>query len=226
MLSGFFLIDKPIGPTSHDVVGVLRRISGERTIGHAGTLDPLASGLLIVAIGREFTKQIDKFKNLDKIYEAEVCLGEESNTYDREGSLTAVSDRQPSEKEIKEILANFVGAQEQLPPIFSAKKIKGESAYKSARAGRSVELKPVSVNIKGIDLISYHYPKVVFSTEVSAGTYIRSLAHDIGKKLGIGAYLFNLRRVSIGGFSAAKAIKLDEIRSVDDLLPGQISSVV
>jgi len=223
---GHFLIDKPIGPTSHDVVGRLRRITNERTIGHAGTLDPLASGLLILAVGREYTKQIDKFKNLDKVYEAEVTLGKESNTYDGEGELTAISEREPSEQEVGDVLDKFVGRMDQLPPIFSAKKINGQSAYKAARQGKIVELKPAAIEIKKIHLISYQYPRMAFMVEVSAGTYIRSLAHDIGERLGVGAYLSNLRRTSIGDFSVTQAIKLDEISGADDLLPGKISTVI
>lgn len=225
-VTGFFLIDKPVHPTSHDVVDVLRKIANERTVGHAGTLDPLASGLLIVAVGREFTKQIDKFKNLDKVYEAEITLGQTSNTYDGEGELTLTSGRCPSDKEIKKVLQQFVGVYSQLPPIFSAKKIHGQSAYKLARQGRSVELKPALVEIYDIDLIDYHYPKSTFSAKVSVGTYIRSLAHDIGKQLGTGAYLSGLRRIAIGEFSVAQAINLNELQSAADLEKGRMRGVV
>ncbi|MBN2585170.1 tRNA pseudouridine(55) synthase TruB [Patescibacteria group bacterium] len=225
-ISGFFLIDKPVGPTSHDVVDVLRRVTGERTIGHAGTLDPLASGLLVLAVTREFTKQVDKFKSLDKVYRAEITLGKDSSTYDSEGELTAVSDREPSDSEIKNVLKTFIGQTEQLPPIFSAKKIGGQSAHKLARQGEAVELKPSPVEVYDIELIDYRYPRVEFTTRVSPGTYIRSLAHDIGKELGVGAYLSNLCRVRIGEFSVIQAIKLDEIKSITDLEKARVSDMV
>jgi len=215
-----------MGPTSHDVVDTLRRITGERTIGHAGTLDPLASGLLILAVGREHTKQIERFKNLDKTYEAEISLGEISDTYDSEGNLVAVSSREPKKKEVVDVLKSFVGAHEQLPPIFSAKKIKGQSAHKLARQGKAVELRPSAIEIYSIKLVDYSYPQVSFTAKVSAGTYIRSLAHDIGQKLGTGAYLSNLRRTNIGDFLVAQAVKLDEIKSLADLPQGRISGVI
>ena len=225
-IAGFFLIDKPIGPTSHDVVGRLRKVTGEKTIGHAGTLDPLASGLLIVAVAKEFTKQIDRFKNLDKIYEAEITLGQTSNTDDAEGELTTVSGREPDNNEIVEALRSLVGPMEQLPPIFSAKKISGQSAYKAAREGKPVELKPVLVDIKQLDLISYNYPRVNFKATVSVGTYIRSLARDIGDRLQTGAYLSGLRRTQIGNFLVTQAAKLDDLNSPADLEPARIADMV
>jgi len=215
-----------VGPTSHDVVDVLRRITGEETVGHAGTLDPLASGLLILAVAKEYTKQIERFKNLGKIYEAEISLGQQSETYDSEGNLVAVSSREPKEKEVIDVLKSFVGANEQLPPIFSAKKIHGVSAHRLARQGKAVELRPSAVEIYSIKLVDYSYPQISFTAKVSAGTYIRSLAHDIGQKLGTGAYLSNLRRTNIGDFSVAQAVKLDEIKSLADLPQGRIPGVV
>lgn len=225
-VAGLFLIDKPIGITSHAVVDRLRRITGERTIGHAGTLDPLASGLLLVAIGREFTKQLGQFGGLDKTYDATIILGQESATYDREGELTPVSDREPDEAEIEKTLQSFVGSHQQLPPIFSAKKIKGESAHRLARQGKAVELRPVPIKIKRIEPTDYRYPEVSLTVEVSAGTYIRSLAHDIGEHLNTGAYLSHLRRTRIGDFSIERAIGLDEIKSPKDLEKARIDGVL
>lgn len=225
-VTGVFLIDKPVGPTSHDVVDVLRRITGEETVGHAGTLDPLASGLLIVGIGREFTKRLGEFKGLDKTYEAKVVLGQESATYDREGELTPISGREPDGAEVEKTLQYFARSHQQLPPIFSAKKIHGASAHRLARQGKAVELKPSAVEIYSIKLVDYSYPQVSFTAKVSAGTYIRSLAHDMGQKLGTGAYLSNLRRTNIGDFSVTQAIKLDEIKSLADFERARIPGVV
>jgi tRNA pseudouridine55 synthase len=225
-VNGVFLIDKPVGPTSHDVVDVLRRVAGEKTIGHAGTLDPLASGLLLVGIGREFTKRLDRFRGLPKVYEATVTLGSESSTYDREGELTAVSDRQPGGEEVERALRQLGESREQLPPIFSAKKIQGTSAHRLARQGKTVELRPSAIEIYSIKLVDYRYPQVSFTAKVSAGTYIRSLAHDIGKLLNIGAYLSALRRTQIGDFSVDRAVGLDEIRSLADLEKARINGVL
>lgn len=222
-VTGIFLINKPSGITSHDVVDALRLITKEKTIGHAGTLDPLASGLMIVAIGREFTKQIANFSELGKEYLATLTLGKNSTTYDAEGGLTAVSNHEPSEIEVKAVLSDFVGWQEQMPPIFSAKKIKGKKSYDLARSGKLVELKPVKVQIKSINLLRYQYPAISFVVEVSSGTYVRSLAHDIGEKLRTGAYLSKLVRTKIGKYPLAQAIDLNLIKSSNDLLNVRIS---
>lgn len=216
-IKGIFLINKPIGITSHDVIDRLRKITGERRIGHAGTLDPLASGLLIVAIGREFTKQLDKFLKLNKEYEAEIVLGKISDTYDAEGKIEVKDDKEVSEKEIVKVLNSFLGENEQMPPVFSAKKIKGKRAYSLARAGLKVDLKPQLINISKIKLLNYAYPKVKFEVEVSSGTYIRSLAHDIGNKLGVGAYLSSLIRTRIGKHSLTLAGDLDKIKEAEQL---------
>jgi len=222
-ITGLFLINKPIGITSHDVVGYLRKITGEKTIGHAGTLDPMASGLMIIAIGREFTKQISKFSELEKEYLATLTLGKNSTTYDAEGELSPVSDREPDVEEAKKVLTNFIGWQEQMPPIFSAKKIKGKKAYELARAGKEVVMKSVKVQIKSIDLIKYHYPEIEFKVMVSAGTYIRSLAYDIGTNLKTGAYLSKLFRTQIGQYSFNQAIDLSSVKSSNDLLNVRIN---
>jgi len=222
-VKGLFLINKPSGITSHDVVDYLRKTTGEKTIGHAGTLDPLACGLLIIAVGQEFTKQIANFSGLEKEYIATLTLGKNSTTYDAEGELTAISNREPSEIEIEAVLSDFVGWREQMPPIFSAKKIKGEKSYDLARAGKSVKLKPVKVQIKSIDLLRYQYPKIEFKVGVSSGTYVRSLAYDIGSKLQTGAYLSKLVRTKIGKYPLAQAIDLNSIKSPNDLLSVRIS---
>ncbi|MBU1092273.1 tRNA pseudouridine(55) synthase TruB [Patescibacteria group bacterium] len=224
---GFFLINKPKGITSHDVVGYLRRITGEKTIGHAGTLDPLAEGLMIVAIGREFTKRISEFSKLDKEYMAEATLGAISTTYDAEGDITPsnlplvrggeVGLPTPQEEDVMEVLQGFVGKQGQMPPIYSAKKIKGQKAYNLARQGKAVELVPVPINIYEIKLLNYRYPLLKFSVKVSSGTYIRSLVHDLGQKLGVGAYMSGLIRTTVGDYKLEQAIDLYQIKSVVDL---------
>ena len=216
-MKGFFLINKSKGMTSHDVVDILRKVTGERTIGHAGTLDPAARRLLIVAIGREYTKKISNYVGLDKEYEAEIILGRRSTTYDSEGKITNVSDRQPALAEVSEALKGVSGRYEQTPPIYSAKKIKGKKAYELARQGKEVNLAPAQIEIYTIELLSYAYPLLKIRTRVSSGTYIRTLAYDIGQKLGIGAYLNELVRTKIGKYTLAKAAPIDQIRRPTDL---------
>lgn len=212
-LNGLLFVDKPKDWTSFDVVAKVRGIIGQATgekikVGHAGTLDPKATGLLILAIGKA-TKQIDTFMKLDKIYETELTLGKTSTTEDQEGELTEVSERQPTQDEVEAALDTFVGEIEQIPPIFSAIKIDGQRAYKAARAGKPIEMKPRKVTIKSISDLRYNYPKISFVTDVSSGTYIRSLARDIGETLETGAYLSNLRRETVGEFSVQAAIGMD-----------------
>lgn len=216
-VKGIFLISKPIGITSHDAVSYLRKITKEQKIGHAGTLDPLASGLLIIAIGREFTKQLDKFRGLDKKYNAKIKLGEISTTYDADGDMTSVSNLKPSLKKIESVLKDFKGKYSQMPPIFSAKKIKGQKAYNLARSGKKVELQPKEIVIHEIELLDYSYPYLNLDTVVSSGTYIRSLAHDIGQKLAVGAYLLELTRTHIGNYRLKNAVDLNLIHSLNDL---------
>lgn len=221
-MNGYFSINKPIGITSHDVISKLRRVTGEKTIGHAGTLDPVASGLLIVAIGREYTKNIRQFVGLSKEYEAEILLGKSSTTYDSEGQLTDISSMIPTSEDVLGVLRQFVGKLQQIPPAYSAKKIKGKKAYELARQGREFELKAVSVEIYNIDLENYSYPRLTIKTLVSSGTYIRSLANDIGEALGTGAYLSQLKRTRIGEFHVSSAVDLEKIKTAEDLLPFSI----
>lgn len=210
--SGFVLVNKPCGPTSHTVVNQLRRITGIKKIGHAGTLDPFASGLLIVAIGREATRQISKFVKLDKEYLATLRLGSISDTYDRKGIIISNDECQMSNKEkVVEVLDKFRGRQEQVPPMFSAKKIQGKRLYELARQGVEVEREPAEIEIKELEIIEYDYPKLIIRVACSSGTYVRSLAHDIGQVLGCGAYLEELERTAIGKFSLSGAIKLSDI---------------
>ena len=210
----FLLIDKPKGMTSHDVIDGVRRITGERRVGHAGTLDPNATGLLIVGVGREATRKLGKIaKDTKKTYIAEIFLGETRDTDDVEGKTvksTSLSLRL-NQREIKQILKKFAGEQEQVPPAYSAIKIKGKKAYELAREGKSLSLSSRKVVIYSIKLLKYKYPVLKIETEVSSGTYIRALARDIGEKLGCGAYLKNLRRTGIGNYKIENAVVLEKI---------------
>ena len=210
----FLLVDKPKGMTSHDVVDRLRTITGERRVGHAGTLDPNATGLLIVGIGRESTKKLGKIsKDTRKTYMAEIVLGEERDTDDSEGKvvLKAKGVLPPGRKEVVKILREFLGEQEQIPPKYSAIKLKGKKAYELARKGMKFTLIPRKVFVHRINLIRYKYPNLEIEVEVSAGTYIRALARDIGRKLGIWAYLSELRRTKIGEYFVEDAVSLEKL---------------
>ncbi len=211
-LSGFLLINKKSGPTSHDVVDSLRKITGIRKIGHAGTLDPFASGLLLMAIGRKATKRIDQFVKKDKSYIATLELGATTDTYDREGMKTVKENYSaPSIEQMREMLSTFVGEQEQIPPMFSAKKVGGRKLYDLARKGIEIERKASLINIYNIDLIYFSWPRLEIEVKCSTGTYIRSLAFDIGEKLGCGAYLEELQRTAIEDFQLKKAYKIEDL---------------
>ena len=224
MTNGFLFINKPSGPTSHDIVDELRRITGIKKIGHAGTLDPFASGLLIVAVGREATRQISHFAKMDKTYIAKLHLGATSDTYDRTGKLLITSARGGSafggncellitDKKIEEILKKFIGQQKQIPPMYSAKKVNGKKLYELARRGIEVERIPVEIIVYYIKLKSFNLnPKsFVIETRVSSGAYIRSLAHDIGQALGCGAYLEELERTEIGNYKLENAVDINKL---------------
>ncbi len=194
--------------TSHDVVDRLRRITGIKKIGHAGTLDPFATGLLICGITRKATKRLDIFLKQDKEYVAQLKLGFVSDTYDRDGKIEEQQGDKPSLASVKKVIGDFKGEIEQKPPMFSAKKIKGKKLYQLARKGIEIELKPHKVSINEIEILNYDYPVLEIRTSCSSGTYIRSLANDMGKKLECGAYLQELCRTKIGNFTLTKAVKL------------------
>jgi tRNA pseudouridine55 synthase len=216
-MNGLLLIDKPKGWTSFDVVakvrGLARQATGQKKpkVGHAGTLDPLASGLLIVLVGKDATKKQAEFMKLDKEYQVELKLGQTSTTDDDEGDKTTVSVARPSATDVKAVINNFIGEIQQVPPIFSAIKINGQRAYKQARSGKEITMEPRTVNIYSIDDLEYSYPFIRFTANVSSGTYIRSLARDIGNKLGTGAYMSNLRRTQIGDYNLSDAQNIDKI---------------
>lgn len=203
------LIDKPTHMTSFGVVARVRRqlseVAGKKVkVGHCGTLDPFATGLLILVTGKQ-TKNAGDFIKKDKVYEATIRLGQVSTTGDPEGEIADVSDKQPELKEVHEVLATFVGQIEQTPPMFSAIKINGQRAYKLARAGEVVEIPKRTITIHSLELIDYSYPELKIRTHVSSGTYIRTLAIDIGEALGTGAYCTQLRRTKIADWDVGDA---------------------
>ena len=202
-------VDKPAGMTSFGAVARVRRILSQREghkvkVGHTGTLDPFATGLLILLAGKA-TKKAPELTKKDKVYEATIRLGEVSTTGDPEGEITKTGAKMPTSEEIAEVLKRFIGKIEQKPPIFSAIKINGQRAYKLARKGQEVEMPSRTVEIYDIEQISYSKPVLQIRTHVSSGTYIRTLAEDIGKALGCGAYCSALRRTQIADY------KLDEL---------------
>jgi tRNA pseudouridine55 synthase len=210
--SGFILLDKPAGPSSHGMVAFLRRITGVKRIGHAGTLDPFASGLLIMGIGRQATKRLGGFLKQDKEYEADLLLGKTTATFDTEGVVTSEYDGEPILSEtVKDVLQPFVGKQKQIPPMFSAKKVDGKRLYELARAGKEIEREACDIEIHELELLSCEWPKAKIRVKCSSGTYIRSLADDIGAKLGCGAYLEGLRRTAIGSHRVEGAVTEKDI---------------
>lgn len=203
------LIDKPAGMTSFGVVARLRRVLSKQEgkkvkVGHTGTLDPFATGLMIIVTG-QMCRQAMEFTKLDKWYEAEIVLGIESTTGDPEGELSRISDKKPDKGEIKQVLQKFTGKIEQIPPAFSAVKVNGQRAYQLARAGKEVDIPKRIVTIYALELIGYDYPVLKLRAHVSSGTYIRSLAADIGKELKTGAYCQNLRRIKIADYDVKNA---------------------
>lgn len=220
MRDGILLIDKPSEMTSFGVVARVRRVLTKKynqkiKVGHTGTLDPFATGLMILVIGKE-CKNASLYSKLDKIYEATICLGKNSTTGDPEGELRDVSNIVPEKTEIERVLKSFVGEISQRPPAFSAIKIDGQRAYKLARAGEKIEIPERKIKIYDINLIDYDYPSVKIKAHVSSGTYIRSLAEDIGSKLGTGAYCEQLRRVAIGDWNIDNAQKLVDFLSENE----------
>lgn len=244
-MDGILLVDKAAGWTSHDVVakvrGLLRQELRSKNnelrrnpnskymihntrgskirVGHAGTLDPAATGLLLLLIG-SYTKRAGEFSKLDKTYEAEITLGAVSTTGDTDGQITPVAQhafsglsfkQRPNITELEAVMKAFTGVIKQIPPAYSAIKIGGQRAYTLARMGKRVQLEPRQVTVYRLQVTEYKYPKLKIVAEVSSGTYIRSLAEDIGEKLGTGAYLSSLRRTQVGNFGLDHALKLDDV---------------
>lgn len=222
--TNLLLIDKPAGWTSFDVVAKIRGMvranytaknrkptKRQLKVGHTGTLDPFATGLVIILLGDACSKS-DEFLKLDKVYEATIRLGQTSTTGDPEGEITDVTTDQPTMSEVDGALKQFVGVITQIPPAFSAIKINGQRAYKLARAGKEVEIPSRQVTIHSIELIDYSYPELRIRTHVSSGTYIRTLAEDIGKALGTGAYCTALRRTKVGEYTIDTAVSIAELK--------------
>ena len=206
---GLYLINKPRGRSSFSIVAQVRRVSGFKKVGHAGTLDPEAEGLLIVLVGKDYTRQAEKYSKLDKSYEFEIKLGENSTTDDEEGDKSGVSEKAPTKAEITNVITGLTGEITQTPPVYSAIKIGGQRAYKLARKGENPDIPSRKVTIENFKILSYDYPLVRLSADVSSGTYIRSLARTIGEKLGTGAYCTQIVRTRIGEFELKDAQPVD-----------------
>ncbi len=217
MVHGFLLVDKDKGRTSFSLVSALRKRFNQKRVGFAGTLDPLATGLMIMGLG-EYTKLLPYLESADKVYEVEAELGFISTTYDAEGEITACNEvNKPSKQQIEDLLnKKFIGEIEQIPPCFSAIKIDGERAYLKARKGEQVEMKPRSVHIFDIELLNYNFPLIRLSVHCSKGTYIRSLVHDIGQDLNCGAYVKELRRTKISKIDVSQAKNVDQAQIIDE----------
>ncbi len=209
---------KPAGPSSHDVVNIVRRVTKEKRVGHGGTLDPFAEGVIIVGVGRDSTKKLEQIlKGADKEYIATLHLGETRSTGDPEGEVTGVAEASKvnalTENEVVKVLQRFIGEIMQTPPAYSAIKIKGTPSYKLAREGGAPRLGKRPVTIKVLELLEYRSPHLKIRVAVSAGTYIRSLTQDIGKALGVGAYLQELVRTRVGEFRIEDSQTLEELKT-------------
>jgi tRNA pseudouridine55 synthase len=211
-VSGVLVVDKPIGLTSHDIVQIIRRGTGIRRAGHTGTLDPRASGVLVVLLGPA-VRLSEYVSASDKRYQATIHLGSSTDTYDAEGTITNSSPADHiNEDEFNEILETFVGEMEQVPPPYSAVKVKGRKAYEIAREGEEIELAPRIVNVYSLEILEWAPPEVVVDVYCSSGTYVRSLANDLGKALGTGAHLIGLRRTKSGRFTLRDAVPMRRLQ--------------
>jgi tRNA pseudouridine55 synthase len=209
---GLVLLDKPSGPTSHDMVYALRRGTGERRVGHAGTLDPLATGLLVLCVGTA-TRLSEYLAGKDKRYTARVRLGQTTTTYDAQGEVTVETAVLPGRDAVEAALSQFRGPQLQVPPQFSAIKRGGQKAYEAARRGQALELEARPVEFYDLALVDWQPPECTLAVHCSAGTYIRSLAHDLGQRLGCGAHLSGLRRTASGSFRVEEAVTLEVLNA-------------
>ncbi len=205
-MSGLLVVDKPLGWSSMEVVRRVRRAAGGVKTGHAGTLDPLATGVVVCCLGKA-TRHVEQIMGLTKVYEAEIDLSAFTSTDDAEGPrMEVMVTDQPTEARLREVLAGFVGVVQQMPPAFSALHVGGKRAYDLARQGKAVALAARPVRIDAVALLSYHWPTAVVKVTCGRGTYIRSLARDIGKALGTGGYLTGLRRLAVGPYTVDKAV--------------------
>ncbi len=212
-MNGLLVIDKAGGMTSHDVVGQVRRLTGERSVGHLGTLDPMATGVLPLLLGK-FTRLAQYFSSAEKSYTGAIRFGFSTDTYDAEGAAMG-PDARPrlTLEQVRAAAGRFHGEMEQMPPPFSAKKIEGKPAYKLARAGKAVELKRATVRISGFTITALEGCEASFTMSISAGGYVRSIAHELGQDMGCGAYLSRLRRTQAGAFTLRDAHALEELKT-------------
>lgn len=215
-ISGVLVVDKPVGMTSHEVVQVIRRGTNIRRAGHTGTLDPRASGVLVVLLGPA-VRLSEYVSASDKRYQAVILLGKTTDTYDADGQvLTSNPVDNITEDQFEEALQQFVGEIEQVPPPYSAIKVKGRKAYEMAREGEEFDLQPRKINVYSLELLEWAPPEAVIDVYCSSGTYIRSLANDLGKTLGCGAHLVGLRRTKSGRFTLRDAVPLRKLREAFD----------
>jgi tRNA pseudouridine55 synthase len=226
-VDGILVVAKPVGPTSHDVVGLIRRLSATKRVGHGGTLDPFASGVLPIFLGRA-TRLVEYHLGDRKRYRATVCFGASSTTDDLEGALTPAPGPAPSRAEVESALDAFRGAIEQRPPAYSAIKVAGRRAYALARAGQAVELPTRHVTIQRVEIVDWDdtttgEPIAIIDLECSAGTYVRSLARDLGEAVGSAAYLGALSRTASGTFTLDDAIPLDDVRAAAEAGPSELA---
>ena len=213
-IEGILLIDKPYGITSHDVVDRVRRTLKLKKIGHAGTLDPMATGLLLILVGKA-TKLSQYLMGLDKTYKGTIFLGQSTDSHDRDGEITATAPVPPlSEEEVSDFMNAYLGDQYQTPPMYSAKKIGGKPLYKLARKGKTVEREPRFIRVNSFQLLRWESPEIDFTMACSKGTYVRTLAHELGQKIGCGAHLSKLSRVAIEKFHLCEAIPLEQFEAM------------
>ncbi len=218
-MNGLLVVDKPAGMTSHDVVNIVRRATGERSVGHLGTLDPMATGVLPLLLGK-YTRLAQFLNMADKHYTGTIRFGWSTDTFDAEGEATSASQQLACTLErLRELALPFHGEIDQVPPVFSAKKINGVPAYKLARAGKEVPVKPARIHIHDFTLQSLEEDTASFAMHVSSGGYVRSVAHELGQLAGCGAHLASLRRTAAGPFTLANSIPLDALKQ---LLPETI----
>jgi tRNA pseudouridine55 synthase len=214
VMNGLLILDKPAGMTSHDVVAIVRRATGEKSIGHLGTLDPMATGVLPLLLGK-YTRLAQYFGQAEKSYTGAIRFGFATDTFDAEGVATACPVALAKTlEELQGLAKRFHGVMDQMPPVFSAKKINGVPAHKLARAGKEVAVKPARITIHRFELLELDEETASFAMQVSAGGYVRSVAHELGQMAGCGAHLFALRRTQAGAFTLAQAIPLEELKAM------------
>ncbi len=220
-MDGILVIDKPTGFSSHDIVQKMRRIAKQRKVGHAGTLDPLATGVLPLLLGKA-TKISRYLTGQDKSYDTELCLGITTDTLDSDGRVVERKDVDISLKQLEEVLDTFRGSIEQIPPMYSAKKVEGKKLYELARKGKTVEREAKEIRIDSLELLDFDAPTCRLRVKCSSGTYIRTLVDDIGQALGCGAHVTALRRLEVGTFRLSQAFTLEELEAREEPLEGAL----